>query len=190
MSALLLVAAVLAQAPARTELDASFVYGFGARAAYGALVGGAVRWPLFEAKAVRGDVEVGLLGGYQHEPYAATAAFLQPALISGGTHRVELFGTGGATLAFLESRRLEAGLLLFGGLTHVALRGRVVSEVRGIDRVTSADAGEFTVGLLVRVGFRLTERLGVVARFLAPIPYAGVAISSYFLVSGGVTLSL
>lgn len=189
MSALAVVLLVVAQAPSTLEVEADFAYGFGARSAFGVLAGGAARWPLYEGRLARGEVEAGLLGGWQTESYDATAALLLPSVVSGANHRVELFAVGGHTVSFLESRRLQVGLLLFAGATHVAMRGTVRNDAQGIDRTYAAAATEFSFGFTLRAGFRLTRHVGVVARFVLPVPWAGVAISSYFMASGGLTVS-
>lgn len=190
MSPLPLLLVALAQAPGALEFDVNAVYGHGARPALGGLLTGGARWSLYEARAVRGELEVGLLAGYQHESYALTASVLVPEALSGGNHRVELFLTGGHTLALFESRRLELGLHPFVGLTHVAMRGSVRSDAQGFTRSYSADATEFTFGLMARLAFKLTPSVGIVARFIAPIPLGGLGVSSYFMASLGVAWSV
>lgn len=177
------LALVLAASPAvQLELDAA--YGFGARSAFGGLLGGEARWTAWETSAARGTLEVGVLGGHQVEPYGSP--LLYPVEVTGATHRTEAFATLAHTFAFTTSRRLEAGLVLFAGVTHVALRGMVKSDAQGFTRQSNADGTEFTFGAMIRLAFRLTSHWAVVGRFFAPIPYAGVAISSYFMASLGV----
>lgn len=190
MSALAVVLLVAAQAPSTLEVEADFAYGFGARPAFGVLAGGTARWPLYEGRLARGEVEAGLLGGWQTESYDASAALLLPSVVSGANHRVELFAVAGHTLSFLESRRLQVGLLLFAGATHLTMRGTVSNATQGINRTFAADATEFTFGFVFRAGFRITRHIGVVARFVLPVPWAGVAVSSYFVAGGGLTVSL
>lgn len=190
MSALSLALVVLGAAPTvapqgpALELEVDAAYGFGARSAFGALVGANARWTAWDLAAARGALELGLLGGYQAEPYGSP--LLLPTVVSGATHRVEAFVTFAHTFAFSDSRRFEAGLALFAGVTHVALRGVVRSDAQGFTRASDADGTEFTVGAMVRLAVRLTPTWAVVGRFLAPLPYAGVAISSYFMASLGV----
>jgi hypothetical protein len=186
----LLLALVVAQAPARVDVEADFAYGFGARSAFGALAVGSARWSLYETSDTRGALEAGLLVGYQNEPWSQTAALVLPSVVSGATHRVEVLALAGHTLSLLASRRLELGLLLFAGWTHVVLRGALRSDAQGFDRAYAADASEFTFGLSLRAGFQLTDRFSVGARFFLPVPYAGVAISSYFTASAGLAFRL
>lgn len=189
MSALALTLAVLASAPA-IELEADVAYGFGARSAFGGFLGGDARFAAYEVPTVRGTLEVGLLGGYQLEPYEQTAQLVLPAVVTGDTHRFEVFATLGHTLAFTPSRRFEVGLAVFAGVTHVLMRGKVVSAEQGFTRASVADATEFTFGAMLRLAVRLTPHWAVVGRFLGPLPYAGVAISSYFMASLGVGFTL
>lgn len=183
MTGLAMALVVIAASPAiEVELDAA--YGFGARSAFGGLLGANARWTAWDLPAARGTIEVGVLGGYQAEPYGSPLLF--PTVVTGATHRLEAFATIAHTFSFTPSRRFEAGLALFAGVTHIALRGTVQSEVHGFTRQSNADGTEFTFGAMIRLAVRLNSSWAVIGRFLAPIPYAGVAISSYFLASLGV----
>lgn len=185
MSALGFLALVaLSAEPPRIDADLAFVYGFGARPAFGGVVGATAGWPVWEW----GTVEAGLLAGYQNEPYALSAAYLAPTAVTGSNHRVEVFAVGGHTFRLLASRRLSLGVQAFAGWTHVAMRGALTDAVQGISGTYRADGSEFTFGVLFLGGVRITDRLSIVARFILPVPYAGVAVSSYFMVSLGSSL--
>lgn len=172
------------------DVELGFAYGFGARSAFGAVVGATLGWTAWEKSASIGRLEVGVLGGYQYEPYAQSSAFLAPTRVSGGTHRIEAFALGGHAFHLLTSRRLRVALHGFVGLTNVAMRGRLADPVQSFSGVFQADRAELTFGAVASVGFRISERFWLLARFIAPIPYAGVAVSSYFMASAGVGLSL
>jgi hypothetical protein len=189
-AAALVVLLALGGAPSSVEVEASFVYGFGARQAFGGAAVGTAGWPVWASPGATGVLEAGVWAGYQNEPYALTAAYLAPSVVTGSSHRVEVFALVGHQVQLLESRRLQVGLQLFAGWTWLALRGQVVSAEQAISRSTSADASQFTFGLVVPLGFRLTQRVSVVARFLLPVPWAGLGVSSYFLASLGLSVGL
>lgn len=178
----------LAAEPPRVEAELAFVYGFGSRSAFGGAATATVGWPAWESAGAAGTLEVGLLGGYQNEPYGPSAAYLAPTVVTGSNHRVEVFAVGGHTFRLLESRRLLVGLQLFAGWTHVSMRGAVTDGVQGFSGTYRADGAEFTFGVMVTGGVRVTERISVVARFILPLPYAGVALSSYFMASLGASV--
>jgi hypothetical protein len=188
LSAIALALALVVLAPPHVDAEAAFAYGFGARSAFGVLASGTASWPLSETRAMRSGIEAGLIGGYQNEPYSLTAPLTLPSVVTGSNHRVELLAMGGPSLALLESRRLELALLAFAGWTHVSMRGSLRSDSQGFARSYAADASEFTFGLTVRLGVRLSPRVGLNARFLLPVPWAGLAVSSYFMASAGFTV--
>lgn len=190
MNALGLAVVLTLAAPPRVDAELAFVYGFGSRSAFGGAVEATLGWPVWESTAAEGTLEVGLLGGYQNEGYAPSAAYLAPTVVTGSNHRVEVFAVGGHTFRLLESRRLLVGLQLFAGWTHVAMRGALTDEVQGFSGTYRADGAEFTFGMLFAGGVRITDRFSVVARFILPVPYAGVAISSYFMASLGASVRL
>lgn len=189
-----LVVAALWSAPAAAaglavDLELSAAYGFGERSAFGGLAGVTVGGRVWEAPQGEGALEAGFLAGYQAEPYALLQSWLGGARVSGATHRLEglfLIGHGARLLA---SRRLLLGVHLFGGWTHVVLRGRLENAALGIGGSHSADAGRLTTGLSLALGVRVTSALSVTSRLLAPFPYATEVIS-YLIPSVGVSLRL
>lgn len=68
--------------------------------------------------------------------------------------------------------------------------GTLTDAGRGVSGVYRADAAELTFGLTALVGVRLSERVTLLGRFILPVPYAGVAISSYFMAALGVSVRL
>jgi hypothetical protein len=174
----------------RVDLELDFAYGYGSRTALGGLVGATAGWQVWETPGAAGTLDAGLLAGYQNEPYALSAAFLAPAVMTGSTHRFEAFAVVGHTARLLASRRLLVGVQGFAGWTQVAMRGTLTDSGRGVSGAYRADAAEFTFGLTALLGVRLTERVTLVGRFLLPVPYAGVAISSYFTAALGVAVRL
>ena len=189
-AALVAVLAVFAQAPAAPRVDAevAFAYGFGSRSAFGTVALATAGWPAWETRGGQGLLTAGVMGGYQYESYAASAAFLAPAQVSGSNHRSEVFAVAGHTLRLFPSRRLLVGLQLFAGWTHLAMRGSLTDAAQGVSGSYRADADEFTLGLLALAGVELSDRVAIVARFILPIPYAGIAVSSYFMASLGASL--
>ena len=66
--------------------------------------------------------------------------------------------------------------------------GTLSNTAQGVSRAYRADGGEFTMGTLVLAGVQVHQRVAVVGRFILPIPYQGVAVSSYFMASLGAAL--
>jgi hypothetical protein len=171
------------------DLEANAAYGAGSRSAFGGVASITVGSALWENKAGVGALEFGFLAGYQVEPYSLQGAYLPQARVTGSTHRFEGLFLVGHGVRLLASRRLLIGLHLFGGWTQVVLRGRLVNESLGLDRAFAADAGRLTTGLSASLGVRLTERVSLSARVLAPFPYASEVIS-YVIPTLGVAVRL
>lgn len=188
--ACLVVLLAAAGAAPRVDVELALVYGNGSRTAFGGAAEATAGWQVWETAGGAGALEVGLLAGYQNEPYALVEALMGPSQVTGSNHRIELFAVVGHTLRLTASRRLLLGVQLFGGWTQLAMRGALTNADRGISGTYRADAAEFTTGLIFLAGVRLTERLSVVGRFILPVPYAGVAISSYFMASVGASMQL
>ena len=187
----LVLLGLLTQAPPpRVDLQLAFVYGYGSRSSFGGALDVTVGWPVWERGGAAGTLEAGLLAGYQNEPYSQTAAALAPLVVTGSNHRVEVFAVAGHTVRFPSSGRLSVGLQLFAGWTQLAMRGSLTDAARGVSGSYRADAADFTFGLLASVGVRVSDRVSIVARGLVPVPYAGIAVSSYFMVSLGASLRL
>lgn len=187
MTALALLAA--AALGVSVDLEANAAYGFGSRHAFGGVASATVGAELWEAPAGVGALELGLLAGYQAEPYALMAPFLPEAELTGASHRVLGLFFFGHGMRLLSSRRLLLGLHLFGGWTHLVVSGRVRNAVLGMDRAQTADAGRFTTGLSFTLGVRLTERVSLSARVLLPFPYASEVIS-WVIPTLGISLRL
>jgi hypothetical protein len=158
------------------DLDVHAAYGAGARPAFGGNVSLTASSELWSMPAAEGALEFGLLAGYQVEPYALREAWLPLAEVTGANHRLALWFLVGHGFRLLESRRL----------TQLWLRGRVVNETLGLDRPYIATAGRLTTGLGLTAGVRVTERLSVTARLLAPFPYA-LEVNTYVMLSLGVS---
>ncbi|MBL8957137.1 MAG: hypothetical protein JNK82_40565 [Myxococcaceae bacterium] len=194
MSALL-VALLLSQAagvekPARKlETEVAFAYGYGSRMSFGLTANAAMSWRVCNFGGLECRVRAGVLGGYQNEPYAVTAPFFAPSVISGSNHRVELFGTLGFATHFFSSRRLLLEIDFFTGWTGLWVDGRVQNDDAGISRAYRTSGHELTFGFSYALGVRLTDHVTLLGRFFAPIPYDGVAISSYFMATLGLRVS-
>jgi hypothetical protein len=126
------------------DLEANAAVGFGSRTSFGAVTSVTVGQELWTDAAGVGSLEAGLLLGYQLEPYALQAAYLPLAVVTGANHRLEALVLVGHGMRLLSSRRLLIGLHLFGGWTHLLVRGRLVNESLGIARDVAADAGRLT----------------------------------------------
>jgi hypothetical protein len=171
------------------DLEANAAVGFGSRTSFGAVTSVTVGQELWTDAAGVGSLEAGLLLGYQLEPYALQAAYLPLAVVTGANHRLEALVLVGHGMRLLSSRRLLIGLHLFGGWTHLLVRGRLVNESLGIARDVAADAGRLTTGLSISLGVRLTEQLSLNARVLLPFPYAS-EVMSYVIPTLGVSVRL
>lgn len=194
MSALL-VLLLVSQAPETAkparhlETDLAFAYGYGSRMSFGLTANAAMSWRVCDFTGLECRVRAGVLGGYQNEPYAVTSPFFAPSVISGSNHRSELFGTLGFATQFFRSRRVLLEVDFFLGWTGLWVDGRVQNDDVGISRRYRTSGHELTFGFSCAMGLRLTDHVTLVGRFLAPIPYDGVAISSYFMATLGPRVS-
>ena len=141
-------------------IEASAVYGISSRPAFGALVGATWSWDW---------AELGLLGGYQAEPYVLYEAYLQGAQVTGATHRVQVLATAGAKWSFW---RLALGAQLLGGWSHVVLHGTLINEKWGVSGTLDTAAGAFTFGAGLSLTLRLSDHLDLTVRGLVPLPFA------------------
>lgn len=180
-----MVTAADASARARLETDVAFAYGFGARHAFGATASGAMSWRVCDAPALACRVRAGVLAGYQNEPFGLLAPFFLPSVVTGQGHRAELFATLGFAAHFFSARRLLFEVDFFIGWTGLWLEGSVRNAELDLDRTTRATGHELTFGLNFTLGVRLTEHVALIGRVVLPIPYAGVAKSSYFMATLG-----
>lgn len=180
---------VSASGASRLEADVAFVYGFGARMAFGGAASAASSWRLCDTPALECRVRTGVFVGYQNEPFSTTSALFAPTVVEGSGHRAEVFGTVGFSANFFSSRRLRFDVDFFAGWTGLWLAGTLRNTELGLDRSTRASGHELTFGFNYTLGFRVTERVSVVARIILPIPWAGVAKSSYFMASLGPLLT-
>lgn len=158
-------------------VEASAVYGLSGRPAFGALVGGTWSWDW---------AELGLLGGYQAEPYVLFEPYLKGARVTGATHRLQVLATAGAKWKFW---RLALGAHLVGGWSHVVLHGTLVNEKWGVRGTLDTAAGAFTVGAGVSVTLRLSDHFDLALRFVAPLPFAS-GVTGYATLALGLAYRL
>ena len=189
-----LLMATLAASPAeestsRVDVDASFTYGFGNQQAFGGMLEGRYGLRLWETSLASGELEAGLMLGYQAEPHSLFGSYFGEASLSGENHRLETWLVVGHGFRLPPSRRVLWSFQLFGGWTHLFVRGGLVNEARGVSGAAKSDAGAFTAGLVTSVGIQVSERVAITARFVAPLPYA-MSVNSWFLGSLGLSVRL
>ncbi len=172
------------------DLDVSAVYGYGERHAVGGAAELAAALPVWHTNAADGWLRGGAFIGYQAEPYSQSNGFLGGAVASGAGHRLEGWIFVEHRFRLLPSRRLHFGVGIFGGLTELFIRGRVVNDARGVDGRFDYDQAVFTMGLSVTIGVDVHERVTIIAKGMAPFPYASGAITSYVLATLGVSFTL
>lgn len=172
------------------DLDASAIYGYGERHAVGGAFELAVGLPVWNTNAADGWLRGGAMIGYQAEPYSQSNGFLGGAVASGAGHRIQAWIFVEHRFRLLPSRRLHFGVGIFGGLTELFERGRIVNEARGVDGRFAYDQAVFTMGLSVTIGVQVHERVAILAKGMAPFPYASGAITSYVLATLGVSFTL
>lgn len=194
MIALILVAALAAQpapaeSPHRLDVDASFAYGFSGGHSLGGFVEGRYGLRLWEAGSISGTLEAGLMLGYQAEPYSLYGNTFGDAKLSGGNHRLESWLVLGHCFRFPPSERVSLSVQLFGGWSHLLVRGALDNPVLGVSGESNADAGVFATGVMLQYGLRLTDRVGLSLRVIAPFPYA-LDVNPWILASLGVSVRL
>lgn len=194
MIAALFVMAALAAAPDgsfadRFDVDASFAYGFGSQQAFGGFLEGRYGRKLWQTSLAEGELEAGLMMGWQAEPHSIFGSTFGDAKLSGANHRLEAWLVLGHGFRLPPSRKVLWSFQLFGGWTQLYARGGLENSERGVSGQANSDAGAFTAGLLTSVGVQVSERVAVTARFVAPLPYA-LAVNSWFMGSVGLSVRL
>lgn len=185
------LAALTAQVPGppQYDVDLSFVTSFGNRVALGGLAQATLRKQIWEVPSVGGSLGVGVLAGYQAEPYGLTAQYFPGTKIAGATHRFEALVVAGHEFRFFTSRRFLVGVQLFIGWMQVAMRGSLSNPGVDVSGGYAANAGAFSTGAILRLGVRLTDRVSLLARAVGPFPYA-TAVTPYVLLTLGVSVEL
>lgn len=185
----LLLLAVLADAsgapdPHRFDVGASFSVATNGLVGFGGALEGLYGFKLWETASADGTLETGLLLGYQATPYEQFATLVGEAQVSGATHSLQAWLVVGHGLRLLPSRRLQVSVQLFAGWSEVLVRGALKNEAVGVSGASVANAGTFATGVMLQLGFRLTEHLSITARATAPFPYA-LAINPWFMADLG-----
>jgi hypothetical protein len=172
------------------DLDLGGVYGYGERHSVGVAGEIAAGFPVWNTTQADGWLRGGVLMGYQAEPYAQDNAFLGGTKATGAGHRWESWIFVEHRFRLLPTRRLHFGVGIFGGWTELFIRGGMTNSARGIRSDFSYDQGAFAMGVMVTLGYQLTDRVAVMVKALAPFPLAPGALTSYILVTAGVSFTL
>ena len=162
----------------------SLVMGFGAQ-----LHLNRVFASLWNTRLTTGTFEVGALVGYEFEPNAQLAGYLAGAY-TGGNHRLALLLSGGSTLYVGASRRFSFGFFVFAGYVNYTISGTLKDPAHDIDRTFTQSHGAFDSGGLVKLGFRLTDRLGLNLFVAAPFPYNPYPVPGIVRLGLGLTVWL
>lgn len=165
-------------------------YAFSGYHAYGAGVDVTHGWRIWNSKLTSGTFDVGFVAGYQREPFSQANSILNGAEALGAGHRIEGLLTIGATANIPPSRRILCGLGVFGGWSHIIMRGYFSNPRYNISGDYRADKGVWASGIDAHFGFRATDRVSVVARSLVPLPYAPAPVTSYLIALLGVTIDI
>ena len=176
------------ESPHRVEVGTSFVYAYGMRSTFGGLVEGTYGWRAWETGRAEGTLDLGLMLGYQAAPLSNP--YLGSGSISGAAHQLEALVVAGHTLRMPPSRRLVLSLQLFAGWTHLLMRGALKNPSVGVAQGYAADAGEFTYGVLLQLGFRVSDRVSIVTKMIGPIPNGCLSVKPYFMTSLGLSVRL
>lgn len=185
------VAVLTAQVPGPPEydVDLSFATSFGSRVGLGGVAQATLRKQIWEVPSVGGSLGVGVLAGYQAEPYSFTAQYFPGTKLTGATHRFEALVVAGHDFRFFTSRRFLVAVQVFIGWMQVALRGSLSNPAVDVAGSAAANAGAFSTGAILRLGVRLTDRVSVLARAVGPFPYA-TAVTPYVLLTLGASVEL
>ena len=159
MTALGLVISLCVAAP-EVAVEAGPAYGLGLRPGLGALTAVTLSWDW---------AELGVLGGYQAEPYQFFESYLQGAHVTGATHRVQVLASAGVKW---KPWRLELGAQLIAGYSHVLLHGTFENTKWGVSGALDESVGAFTLGAGLCVALRVTDHFQVKVRGVAPLPFA------------------
>jgi hypothetical protein len=184
-----LLASALSHAPPTVDLELSGVLGLKDAASFGGLAQVTLGVELWHTPAVAGSPTVGVLVGYQTEPYSSHASFFPGTTVGGATGRFELLLVAGHEFRFFPSRRLLVGVHLFAGWLHASAQGSLSNASVAVAGTYAASTNVLSSGALLRLGVRLTERFSVVGSVIGPFPYAA-AVTPYviFTVGGAVRL--
>ncbi|MGC4121682.1 MAG: hypothetical protein QM765_45315 [Myxococcales bacterium] len=187
--ALARASAPAAESPHRFDLDASFAYGFGSGQGFGGFLEGRYGFKLWETSLASGELQAGVLLGYQAEPHSVFGSYFGEAKLTGENHRLETWLVLGHGFRLPPSRRVLWSFQVFGGWTHYFVRGGLQNDSLGVSGQANADAGAFTTGLMTSVGISVSERVALTLRFVAPLPYA-MSVNSWFMGSLGLSVRL
>jgi hypothetical protein len=165
-------------------------YGFSGYHAYGAGVDVTNAWRIWNHKLTSGTFDVGFIAGYQREPFSQANSILNGAKALGAGHRIEGLLTIGTTVSIPPSRRILCGMGVFGGWSHIIMRGYFSNSRYNISGDYRADKGVWASGFNAHFGVRATDRISIVGRTLVPLPYAPAPVTSYLIAFLGVTIDI
>ncbi len=174
----------------RLELAAAPGYSLGMGHGYGGQLSLTHGWPVAVGGGGTLHGDLGLLAGYQREPYGAANGFLGTGVVSGATQRFQLLATAGGSHRLGQRRRLLLAYHLFVGPVRAVLRGHLDNELYGVSGDYAEDAWTLSAGLSLSQGFAVSDRLTLVFQQRGPLPYAPSAVSGYAFVSLGASLLL
>jgi hypothetical protein len=160
-------------------------YGFSGYHSYGVCADLINEWRIWNNKRTSGTIDVGFMAGYQREPFAQSNSILNGARAYGAAHRIEGLLTLGSTAYIPPSRRIFIGIDIFGGWAHVIMDGYFKNSRYNVSGDYRVDKGVFASGVGAHLGVRAAERISVLAKVLAPLPYAPAPVTSY-----GITITL
>ena len=176
--------------PGHLDLDLAIAYGNGGLHSIGATAGLGYGLPLWGDKDTTGQLDLGLILGYQAEPFSQTDHLMSGAATTGAAHRLEGLARLGVTVGFFPERTLEVGLGLFGGWTEVIMHGTLANSRYGVSANYDAAKGVLASGAILDIGVRLDERLAIVGQVLGFLPYADIAVTGYIIASLGLSVRL
>ncbi len=186
---LALAVAAAPETPEAREIDLELAVsgGYGGRVSLGGIGGLNARWHAWGGKKISGGLELGVLAGYQNEPYGFTSSVFAPSEVSGSNHRVQALVSLGHGLRIM---RLTVGSHFFIGWTNLTVSGALRSESLMASRSVNASASELTFGAVLHARFRLTDHVSLSGRVFAPVPNLSSGVNAYVMASLGVSVVL
>lgn len=172
------------------DLDALFTYSIGAQSALGGELLATGAWSVWSKTRVTGTLDVGLLIGYQAEPWVL-APWLDPSEASGSNHRLRLLPNVGHSFRFGARRQLAIGLHVYAGMVYWNSTGTIHYDAQNVHGSASVSRVAFDAGTFLRFTWRPHPVVGMALYMGAP--FYGVT-SSYavdlFTVGFGLTFRL
>lgn len=167
------------------RLDTAATWGIGGQMFLGVQVHPTAYVGVWNTKKATGTIDLGVNVAYGNEP-TFLAPWIDPAEVTGATHRVQVLGTVGTTFHMAPKRRFGLGIHWFAGLNHWQSDYRVAYADEDFEGEATVVDDLFVTGGQLTLSYRFSRHVGVNLAAVAPLPLD----SSYAITFGHIGLGL